>query len=753
MKFEYFINKYTFVDSIMTKSEEDQHIDIPQNIGMNNSNVLSLYMDQTINNALVREIRNMTKQFNVKSLISIIFLMGIDNLKLYVNNILTLMPEYIKKNVLYLYNKFIQNKCTKKLDTDDIKQILLDNECTDDFYSININSGFEQLLIDYIVNNNGNNVVYNEFIYEYSIISKNKFKYKLRIENISINYKDNNIYLTDIFDINYTKSNNEIKNVKCNENENDSNELMFLNKLTSVLGLSLSRQNDICKSIYKYIMDNTSKYGDLNDEKYNKSNYLKTIVSDQISLEEIKKLVLVDNKLFNGLHQYIIKNSGCTNNYIIITLITIAGIYVQFYLQHKIIFNNTNLIFGYKNKSIERIDIDNLSSTFQNFFKNLFTKNECKTIYKKLSTYVYNKDEKYFKETHCLNLNGEIKLNMIIKNNGKLLDEKESNKVAEDFINYLYSMNHKDNDNNDIDVYNINITRKEIILNEYEPSKLLEKKLEDGTIEKIMIPEKPKDISIKVKAVMEKINTIYKDFSTLYLKEKDEFKLKNILDTFDKKKDLYKKIGIPFKFSCLLYGSPGTGKTSAIKSISSYLKRDIYYLDISKIKTNDELTKVFKDINEKTKDNGVIVMEDIDAMSDIVLERENKLEREDKTEKSDIDDQLTLSHLLNILDGTLTRDDMIFIATTNYINKIDKALKRPGRFDIIINLSECDRYQYSIIYKSILHRDLNPDLLDELEKYKITPAKFIYSLIQYIGYTDEEISDEKIIDALIESLD
>ena len=104
MKFEYFINNYTFVDSIMAKSEEDQNIDIPQNIGMNNSNVLSLYMDQTINNALVREVRNMTKQFNVKSLISIIFLMGIDNLKLYVNNILTLMPEYVKTSILYLYN-------------------------------------------------------------------------------------------------------------------------------------------------------------------------------------------------------------------------------------------------------------------------------------------------------------------------------------------------------------------------------------------------------------------------------------------------------------------------------------------------------------------------------------------------------------------------------------------------------------------------------------------------------------------------
>ena len=746
MKFEYFINNYTFVDSIMAKSEEDQNIDIPQNIGMNNSNVLSLYMDQTINNALVREVRNMTKQFNVKSLISIIFLMGIDNLKIYVNNILTLMPEYVKTSILYLYNKFISNKCTKKLDINDIKQLISNNDFVDDFYSMNINHSFEELLLDYIVQNNGNNVHYNEFIYEYCIVSKNKFKYNLRIENVIINYKDNNISLIDIFDINYTKINNEIKNVTCNDNGIDSSQLLFLNKLTSVLGLPLYRQNDICKSIYNYIIDNTKKYGDLNDEKYNSSHYLKTIVADQISLTEVKKMIIIDNKLFNGLHKYVIKDSGCANNYIILTLITIAGLYVQFYLENKIVFNNTDLLFGYKNKNIRTIDYSNINSTFHNFFKDLFTPKECKTIYNKLSTYVYDKNEKYFKESYGENFKGDLKLNMNITNNGRILDKVESTKIAEDFVYYLYSMNHKDSDNNDIDVYNINITRKEVILNEYEPSKLLEKKLEDGTIEKIMIPEKPQEVSIKVKAVMEKINTIYKDFSTLYLKEKDEFKLKNILDTFDKKKELYKKIGIPFKFSCLLYGSPGTGKTSAIKSISSYLKRDIYYLDISKITTNEELTKVFKDINENTKDNGVIVMEDIDAMSDIVLEREDKSEKNDNGE-------LTLSHLLNILDGTLTRDDMIFIATTNYIDKIDKALKRPGRFDITINLTECDRYQYSVIYKSILQRDLSSDLLDKLETYKITPAKFIYSLIQYIGYTDEEISDEKIIDALIESLD
>lgn len=139
-------------------------------------------------------------------------------------------------------------------------------------------------------------------------------------------------------------------------------------------------------------------------------------------------------------------------------------------------------------------------------------------------------------------------------------------------------------------------------------------------------------------------------------------------------------------------------------------------------------------------------MEDIDAMSDIVLDRSLRTSF-NEINSDDVEDKLTLSHLLNILDGTLSRDDMIFIATTNYIDKLDKALIRPGRFDICIHLSECDRYQYHIIYKNIIKRDLSSELLDRLEPAKLTPAKFIYSIIQYIG---SDINDNEIISSILD---
>ena len=77
-------------------NDENKHIDLPNNMNnMNNSNILSLYMDQTINNALIKEIRQITKKFDIKNLISIIFLMGIDNIKKYINTLILDLPKQI----------------------------------------------------------------------------------------------------------------------------------------------------------------------------------------------------------------------------------------------------------------------------------------------------------------------------------------------------------------------------------------------------------------------------------------------------------------------------------------------------------------------------------------------------------------------------------------------------------------------------------------------------------------------------------
>lgn len=78
------------------------------------------------------------------------------------------------------------------------------------------------------------------------------------------------------------------------------------------------------------------------------------------------------------------------------------------------------------------------------------------------------------------------------------------------------------------------------------------------------------------------INKINKKLDTVYLRHEDEMKLFAILNTFKNNKKIYDELCIPYKIGCLLYGHPGTGKTTTIKAIATFLKKDIYYINLER---------------------------------------------------------------------------------------------------------------------------------------------------------------------------
>lgn len=51
--------------------------------------------------------------------------------------------------------------------------------------------------------------------------------------------------------------------------------------------------------------------------------------------------------------------------------------------------------------------------------------------------------------------------------------------------------------------------------------------------------------------------------------------------------------------------------------------------------------------------------------------------------------RLTLSGLLNAIDGVASAEDRILFMTTNYIEQLDEALIRPGRVDLIQLFDKC----------------------------------------------------------------
>lgn len=309
------------------------------------------------------------------------------------------------------------------------------------------------------------------------------------------------------------------------------------------------------------------------------------------------------------------------------------------------------------------------------------------------------------------------------------------------------------------------------------------------------------------------INKVYKRLETLYIREMDKIILTNMVDKFKNKRDLYNDLGIPYKLGMLFHGRPGTGKTSAIKAVASYLGKDIFFVHLKHVKTNKDLKAVFEHINDKCN-GGVIVLEDIDAATDIVFRRDLHLEgtqaqptgltdpigktscsnnntvktktkakakgktkskgasvvaicdaetlsscsSSDEKERDKVDeektmnltdcleednDKLTLSYLLNLLDGTLCNDGTIFAITTNHLEKLDPALYRKGRVDVTIEFKLCDHYQISEIFKAILGRPLPEEILERIPEDKYAPCDVIFHIYQYL--LNSFVSDEVVM--------
>ncbi|XP_047309027.1 AAA-ATPase At3g50940-like [Impatiens glandulifera] len=170
-------------------------------------------------------------------------------------------------------------------------------------------------------------------------------------------------------------------------------------------------------------------------------------------------------------------------------------------------------------------------------------------------------------------------------------------------------------------------------------------------------------------------------FDTMIMEQEKKKMLMEDLDQFLKRKDYYRKVGKAWKRGYLLYGPPGTGKSSLVAAMANYLKFDVYDLDLREVQCNSDLRRLLIGTGNKS----ILVIEDIDC--NVGLPNRETGER---TMNGD-DDKITLSGLLNFIDGLWTScgDERIVVFTTNHKERLDPALLRPGRMDIHIEMSYC----------------------------------------------------------------
>lgn len=245
-------------------------------------------------------------------------------------------------------------------------------------------------------------------------------------------------------------------------------------------------------------------------------------------------------------------------------------------------------------------------------------------------------------------------------------------------------------------------------------------------------------------------------------------KVQKHVNFFLKRKDWYEKKGIPYTLGFMFHGDPGCGKTSTVKAIANTARRHVINIQLSEIKSKAQLRHLFFNeeihvMNGTTTERYTIpiherlyLIEDIDAMGDAVLERKWKKPEPPKEEKKktgdpwmdreeeDSKESIDLSFLLNLLDGTLEASGRILCISSNFPERIDKALIRPGRVDMIVHFKKCNRVILREMVNSFYDEEFE-DWTDESMDYKWTPAEVNQILFRNFDKSEDAIHELKTL--------
>ncbi|XP_039026040.1 AAA-ATPase At5g17760-like [Hibiscus syriacus] len=189
------------------------------------------------------------------------------------------------------------------------------------------------------------------------------------------------------------------------------------------------------------------------------------------------------------------------------------------------------------------------------------------------------------------------------------------------------------------------------------------------------------------------------------------------LQHFTNGEEYYKRVCKAWKRGYLLYGSPGTGKSSLIAAMANYLKYDIYDLDLTDVHTNSDLRFLLLTMPSRS----ILIIEDIDCS----IKLQNR-ELETESDGNQGDNQVTLSGLLNFIDGlwSCCNEERIIIFTTNHKERLDPALVRPGRMDMHI----C--FQLAFNYFGIGNDGVFEQIERMLEEVNVSPAEVAGELMK-----------------------
>ncbi|MCK5045383.1 MAG: CDC48 family AAA ATPase [Candidatus Heimdallarchaeota archaeon] len=147
--------------------------------------------------------------------------------------------------------------------------------------------------------------------------------------------------------------------------------------------------------------------------------------------------------------------------------------------------------------------------------------------------------------------------------------------------------------------------------------------------------------------------------------------------------ELFLKLGIDPPKGVLLHGPPGCGKTLIAKAVANESASNFVTINGPEImskfygESEQRLRQIFKDASAKAPT--IVFIDELDAIASKRADVTGEVERR------------VVAQLLALMDGMVSRGEVIVVGATNRPNSIDPALRRPGRFDREIEIGVPDR--------------------------------------------------------------